>query len=474
MVHPVLGVPQVLPQVVEGLQREVPAVLPSQIPPRVQVRDRVHRVPVRVHGPVHERRGTLRPRSRELLDPALQEGADPVLRPSRLLRDVGDRLVREQDVLGGIVVHLPALPDVVPQRERGGLLRRARIPHLLQRPREVVPVVPGADVRILARIEAAGFLIAQDLVRPSDDPFRRLLEQRVLEQGPRLRVVRQEGGVVVRHLLEVRDDPHRVRGVPVEPARDLVVHPSPGHPREGAGDHVPEALLLRAVVPGEEELHRPRVRELRGAPEPAVHGVELPLQAVHRLLQEGLVHVHLVDVMPAALREGLVEALRGVDRVRPLLRVVVGDREEDPPEARAAVQVLRREVRASVEHLPVRRQECGEGPPALSADRVHRGLVPGVHVGPLIAIDLHRHEPLVDDLRDFPVLVRLVVDHVAPVAPHRPDVEEDRPVLRLRLRERVLSPRVPVHGLVGRTLEVRGGFLREAVLGLGHCPSSLL
>ena len=70
VVHPRLGVPEVLPEESQGLQREAPAVLPPQVPPRVQVRDCVHRIPVRVHGTVHERRGALRPCGRELFETA--------------------------------------------------------------------------------------------------------------------------------------------------------------------------------------------------------------------------------------------------------------------------------------------------------------------------------------------------------------------------------------------------------------------
>ena len=84
---------------------------------------------------------------------------------------------------------------------------------------------------------------------------------------------------------------------------------------------------------------------------------------------------------------------------------MVGDRDEDPPEARAAVQVLRREVRAAVEHLPVRGEERRQGPPALPADRVHRGLIAGVDVGPLVPVDLHGHEAFVDEFRDLRILV---------------------------------------------------------------------
>ncbi len=63
-----------------------------------------------------------------------------------------------------------------------------------------------------------------------------------------------------------------------------------------------------------------------------------------------------------------------------------------------------------------------------------------IPVGPLVPVDLHGHESLVDELRDFRILIGLLVDDVAPVAPHGPDVEEDWLVL-LRLRECFLPPR---------------------------------
>ena len=46
---------------------------------------------------------------------------------------------------------------------------------------------------------------------------------------PAVEVGRDEQGVVVEHLLEVRDEPHGVHAVAVEPAADLVVHPAERH-----------------------------------------------------------------------------------------------------------------------------------------------------------------------------------------------------------------------------------------------------
>src|SRR5437879_477932 len=76
---------------------------------------------------------------------------------------------------------------------------------------------------------------------------------------------------------------------------------------------------------------------------------------------------------------------------------------------------------------------------------------------------LDRDEMVVDELRQFRVLVGLAVDHMAPVAPRSPDVQEDRPIELLGTPERLLAPRIPVDRLVRRSLEVGGSLLREAI-----------
>src|SRR3990170_4023688 len=111
------------------------------------------------------------------------------------------------------------------------------------------------------------------------------------------------------------------------------------------------------------------MRELRRGPEAAVHGIELAPERLDRLLEDPLVHRALELESPAALCEGLVEAFRVPERLGLVRPVVLRNREEDTAEARPIVRVLRREVRAPVEHLPVRREERGERPAAASGDR---------------------------------------------------------------------------------------------------------
>src|SRR4029077_20622748 len=98
--------------------------------------------------------------------------------------------------------------------------------------------------------------------------------------------------------------------------------------------------------------------------------------------------------------------------------------------------------------LPFRRKKRRERPAALSADGLHRGLIAAVHVGALVAINLDGDEMLVDNGGNFRALVGLAVHYMAPVAPHRADIEQDRLVLPLRGLKGLSAPLMPVDGLV--------------------------
>ena len=109
----------------------------------------------------------------------------------------------------------------------------------------------------------------------------------------------------------------------------------------------------------------------------------------------------------------------------------------------------------------------------MSGNRADGGLVAGVDVGAFVAIDFHGDEELVDDRGDFGILVTLAVDDVAPVAPHRADIEQHRLALGARLVEGFFAPFVPVDGLVRGGAQIRAGGVFQAICsGLSHRASS--
>jgi hypothetical protein len=82
-------------------------------------------------------------------------------------------------------------------------------------------------------------------------------------------------------------------------------------------------------------------------------------------------------------------------------------------------------------------------------------LVPGVHVRTLVTVDLDADPLPVEDLCYLRILIGLVVHDVAPMAPHRSDVEQNRPILGARVLERLRSPREPLDGLILGGSEIR-------------------
>ena len=126
----------------------------------------------------------------------------------------------------------------------------------------------------------------------------------------------------------------------------------------------------------------------------------------------------------------------------------LGNRKQDALEPGPPPGVVRRKVGAPKERLAIRRQERRQWPAALPGDRTDRRLIARVHVGPLVAVHFHGNIEGIDQRCDFRVLVAFAVDHVAPVAPHRADIKQDRFPLGASLVERLLTPFVPVNRLV--------------------------
>src|SRR5690348_8513325 len=115
-----------------------------------------------------------------------------------------------------------------------------------------------------------------------------------------------------------------------------------------------------------------------------------------------------------------------------LLAIGFGEHGENAPESRPPIMVLWREVSSAEKWPAVGSEKCGQRPAALSADCLNGCLVSAVHVGTLVAIDLYSDEVVIDELGDRGILVRLAIHHMAPVAPHRTDVEQHKLVLALR------------------------------------------
>ncbi len=122
-----------------------------------------------------------------------------------------------------------------------------------------------------------------------------------------------------------------------------------------------------------------------------------------------------------------------------------------------ALELLPGKVGAAEERVTVRGHEHGHRPAALAGHRLGRGHVDGVHVGPLLPVDLDRDQVLVHERGGLRVLERLVRHHMAPVARRIPHGQQDGDVAGPGGGEGLRGPGPPVHGVVRVLQQVRAG-----------------
>jgi hypothetical protein len=126
--------------------------------------------------------------------------------------------------------------DVVDGAEDSRVLWAEDRLDLIASPDVELPLHPLA-VRVLARIEGAGRVghFAEDVV---ESLFGHAAVFRVSRRLPCFDIGRCEQGIVVEHLLEVRDEPALVGAVAVEAAADLVANAPRGHVVQRLPNHV--------------------------------------------------------------------------------------------------------------------------------------------------------------------------------------------------------------------------------------------
>ncbi len=159
-----------------------------------------------------------------------------------------------KDVAGRIVAHIAQFADVpIAQGEAdvvwGKIGREQRHARLGQRPGEVVAVVVEVDVGVLRGIEAALLAVAHGGQQPGGDLFGDAAKILAAQALKAVQVVAQQLGVVVEHLLEVRNAPALVHAVAMKAAGELVVDAAAGHVLEGGAEgHVPQGLKPRFIL----------------------------------------------------------------------------------------------------------------------------------------------------------------------------------------------------------------------------------
>ena len=252
----------------------------------------------------------------------------------------------------------------------------------------------------------------------------------------------------------------------MEAAREVVVDAARRHRVERADDHVEGCGIARPSMVAQQEEQLRRLRKLRTAAEATVLGVERRGDLLIASVERRHARRHRAIRGRGRRLEPLHDVGRGRIRACGILRIDVGQLSEEleKPELLSTHACPRREIRARVERLPVRREPQRHRPSAVAIvhelDGVH---VDGIEVRPLLAVHLDRDVALVQDLRDLEILERFLLHHVAPVAGRVADREQDRLLLVPRLGEGLVGPGVPVDGVVGMLAEVGARFFGETV-----------
>ena len=207
----------------------------------------------------------------------------------------------------------------------------------------------------------------------------------------------------------MRHDPLRIDGVPGEPAGQLVVDAAPGHRLAGTPDLLQRGGGAGAGMVAQQELQHHRGRELRRRAVPAVAWSKCWPSRATAWSSTSAPRVRGAPVARAACNACTIRPLvASTSSCRSVQAWVDGGQQPQ--------ETVLGKVGAAEERLAGRGQQAGHRPAAVAGHRGGRGHVDRVDVGPLLAIDLDRHEPLVEDRRHLGVLERLVRHHVAPVA----------------------------------------------------------
>ena len=126
--------------------------------------------------------------------------------------------------------------------------------------------------------------------------------------------------------------------------------------------------------------------------------------------------------------------------------------------------IFGREIRAAEKWPAIGQQKSRERPAALPRNRADGRLIARVHVGTLVAIHFHGNEKFVDDARRFGDFrsFRGRSRGTSGTTPRR--YRAGSVCLRLRARESVFAPFVPVDRLVRGGAQIRAGGIFQSIL----------
>jgi hypothetical protein len=191
-----------------------------------------------------------------LSDPP-ERGLDRLARPVRARRDLLDVLHHVQQVLPGelavrVVGGVPGRLDPEPPARQVGVLAEEladlRVPPDVERPLHpgrvrIVCLLGRHAVGVLGRVEPAP-RVGHVSTHVLEGVLGNLGEEPVARRLRRLQVRQGQLGLVVQHLLEVRDPPLPIDRVAVEAAAEVIAHAAERHGPQRLGRHQERRLSV--------------------------------------------------------------------------------------------------------------------------------------------------------------------------------------------------------------------------------------
>src|SRR5882762_2728666 len=252
----------------------------------------------------------------------------------------------------------------------------------------------------------------------------------------------------------------------MEAARELVIDAATRHFFQGSLGNGEQLLIFAFLIALENQLNRGSVWKFRRLTEAAISGVEEFGDRLNLRINHPWVEFGFGAGKSFRLRYCVSQGISGPLEVRALIAIGIRHSQQNTSKTGPPALIVGRKIGAAVKRLAVRKQETGKRPTALSGEGANGGLVACIDIRPLVAVDLHSDEMLVNDFGDFGALVAFAVDDMAPVAPDSADVQQYRLVFRLGARKGGIAPFIPGDRLVGGRPQVRTYRILEPIFRL--------
>ena len=174
-----------------------------------------------------------------------------------------------------------------------------------------------------------------------------------------------ELGIVVEHLLEMRNEPARIGRIAGEPAAEMIVDAALAHRIEGLHDRIAIGRLAGALPGPPQQFENPGLREFRRRADPTMQLIGLAQQTFGDFVEQ----LPADGAAPLRTAEPLQSLAQWDDVLRHLVavsRIGVAHRLQDLWKSRPAPTLLRREIGPAPERLALGGEEHRSGQPPCS------------------------------------------------------------------------------------------------------------